>query len=79
MTRAVKAVSTYRGRDPRDFALVAFGGNGPVAAAAIAAELNMRACIDPARRPASSARSGLPFTHIEHDDAAHRSTAASTR
>ena len=29
MTRAVKAVSTYRGRDPRDFALVAFGGNGP--------------------------------------------------
>ena len=29
MTRAVKAVSTYRGRDPRDFALCAFGGNGP--------------------------------------------------
>ena len=41
MTRAVKAVSTYRGRDPRDFALVAFGGNGGVVAAQIAAELQM--------------------------------------
>jgi N-methylhydantoinase A len=41
MTRAVKAVSTYRGRDPRDFSLVAFGGNGAVVAAQIAAELQM--------------------------------------
>ena len=30
MTRAVKAVTTYRGRDPRDFTLCAFGGNGPL-------------------------------------------------
>ena len=29
MIRAIKAVSTYRGRDPRDFALLAFGGSGP--------------------------------------------------
>ncbi|MGE0798705.1 MAG: hydantoinase/oxoprolinase family protein [Lautropia sp.] len=47
MTRAVKAVSTYRGRDPREFALVAFGGNGPVAAVAIARELNMRTVLIP--------------------------------
>ena len=33
MMRAVKAVTTYRGRDPRDFALFAFGGNGGVHAA----------------------------------------------
>jgi N-methylhydantoinase A len=48
MTRAVKAVSTYRGRDPRDFTLVAFGGNGPVVAADIAAALGIRRIIVPA-------------------------------
>ena len=30
MIRAIKAVSTERGRDPREFALFAFGGNGPL-------------------------------------------------
>jgi len=47
MTRAVKAVSTYRGRDPRDFTLVAFGGNGPVVAADIAAALGIRSIVVP--------------------------------
>ncbi|GIT24490.1 MAG: hypothetical protein CM1200mP41_05340 [Gammaproteobacteria bacterium] len=30
MIRAVKAVSSERGRDPRSYAMVAFGGNGPL-------------------------------------------------
>ena len=47
MVRAVKAVSTYRGRDPRDFALFAFGGNGPVVAAEIARMLEMRRVVVP--------------------------------
>ena len=47
MVRAVKAVSTYRGRDPRDFDLFAFGGNGPVAAAEIASQLNMSRIVVP--------------------------------
>jgi N-methylhydantoinase A len=47
MTRAVKAVSTYRGRDPRDFALIAFGGNGPMVAIEIARTLGMRQVIVP--------------------------------
>jgi N-methylhydantoinase A len=48
MIRAIKAVSTYRGRDPRDFALVAFGGNGPIHAAAIAHALQIRQIVVPA-------------------------------
>src|SRR5216110_1283540 len=36
MIRALKAVSSERGRDPREYALVAFGGNGPVFAAGMA-------------------------------------------
>jgi N-methylhydantoinase A len=47
MIRAVKAVSTYRGRDPRDFTLLAFGGNGPVFAAEMARALDMRRVLIP--------------------------------
>ena len=36
MIRAIKAVSTERGRDPREFALFAFGGNGPLFACGMA-------------------------------------------
>ncbi|MEQ9199028.1 MAG: hydantoinase/oxoprolinase family protein, partial [Rhodospirillales bacterium] len=47
MVRAVKSVSTYRGRDPRDYALIAFGGNGPIVATAIARELGMKKVMIP--------------------------------
>lgn len=47
MMRAVKAVSIYRGRDPREFVLFAFGGNGGVHAAALARELDMRTVVVP--------------------------------
>jgi N-methylhydantoinase A len=47
MTRAVKAVTTYRGRDPRDFTLFAFGGNGGVHAADLARELRIGRVIVP--------------------------------
>jgi N-methylhydantoinase A len=49
MIRAIKAVSTYRGRDPRDFSLLAFGGNGPIFAVEIARMLQMtRVLVPPA-------------------------------
>jgi N-methylhydantoinase A len=41
MVRAVKAVTTFRGRDPREFTLIAYGGNGPMVAAAIASSLEI--------------------------------------
>ncbi len=47
MVRAIKAVTTYRGRDPRDFALVAFGGNGGVHGPGIAQSLDIRRVIVP--------------------------------
>lgn len=55
MVRAVKSVSTYRGRDPRDFTLVVFGGNGPVLAAAIAEELDIKTFLVPANSGVLSA------------------------
>ena len=41
MLRAVRVVSVERGHDPRDFALVAFGGAGPLHACALAEELGI--------------------------------------
>jgi len=47
MIRAIKSVTTYRGRDPRDFALMAFGGSGPLHAAEIARSLGIKRVIIP--------------------------------
>lgn len=66
MTRAVKAVSTYRGRDPRDFALFAFGGNGPVAGAAIAGALDITQVIVP-QCPGVFSALGLLLSESEYD------------
>ncbi|HTK45419.1 MAG TPA: hydantoinase/oxoprolinase family protein [Patescibacteria group bacterium] len=45
--RAVKHVTTFRGRRPNDFALIAYGGNGPVIGAALADELGIERVIVP--------------------------------
>ena len=66
MTRAVKAVSTYRGRDPRDFILFAFGGGGPVIAAEIARAFRMRRVLVPVAPGVFSAL-GLLFSDTQHE------------
>jgi N-methylhydantoinase A len=66
MTRAVKAVSTYRGRDPRDFALIAFGGNGPVAGVEVARSLKMKRVLVPPA-PGVFSAVGLLLSDIEHE------------
>jgi N-methylhydantoinase A len=48
MTRALRAVSSEKGRDPRDFALIAYGGAGPIHAAGLAEDLGMRTILVPA-------------------------------
>ncbi|MBN9563300.1 MAG: hydantoinase/oxoprolinase family protein [Alphaproteobacteria bacterium] len=65
MMRAIRAVSVERGRDPRDFALLAFGGNGPLFAAAIAAELGIRRVIVPPF-PGLFSAFGLLVADTEH-------------
>jgi N-methylhydantoinase A/oxoprolinase/acetone carboxylase beta subunit len=47
MVRALRVMTVERGVDPRDFALLAFGGAGPLHAAAIADELGMRRILVP--------------------------------
>lgn len=55
MARALRAVTIERGVDPRELALVAFGGAGPVHAAALADRLGMRAVVVPSRAGVLSA------------------------
>jgi N-methylhydantoinase A len=47
MLRALRLVSVERGHDPREFALVAFGGAGPLHACALAEELGMGTVLVP--------------------------------
>jgi N-methylhydantoinase A len=56
MTNGIRVVSVQRGYDPRDFALVAFGGNGALHAGVQARELGIRKVIVPRIATAFSAR-----------------------
>lgn len=65
MIRAIQAVSTERGRDPREFVLFAYGGAGPIHAAALAQELEIKRVIIPPS-PGLFSAFGLLFAEIEH-------------
>jgi N-methylhydantoinase A len=65
MIRAIKAVSSERGRDPRGYALVAFGGNGPLFAAAMAQALGIRRVLIPPSAGVFSSF-GLLYSDVEY-------------
>jgi len=65
MIRAIRAVSSERGRDPREYAMVPFGGNGPLFAAGMAAELQMKRIVIPPS-PGLFSSFGLLYADVEH-------------
>ncbi|MGH3657007.1 MAG: hydantoinase/oxoprolinase family protein, partial [Micromonosporaceae bacterium] len=66
MAGAVQAVSVGRGLDPRDFALLAFGGAGPMHAVDIAKELAIPTVVVPPAAGCLSAL-GLVVSDVVHD------------
>lgn len=66
MVRAVKTVSTYRGHDPRDCSLMAFGGNGPLVALAVAQSMDIKQVIIPPH-PGLFSAFGLLWAEPEHE------------
>lgn len=66
MSDAVRLISISRGYDPRDFALVAFGGAGALHGAAIARELSIPAVIVPPNPGVTSAL-GCLLVDMQHD------------
>ena len=67
MMKAVKAVTTYRGRDPRDFTIIAFGGSGGVHAVDLARVLQVRRVVLPVAAGVFSAL-GLLFSNLEMNE-----------
>jgi len=65
MIRAIRAVSSERGRDPRDFALVAFGGNGGIFGPLVARSMRMTKVIIPPA-PGLFSAAGLLDGVVEH-------------
>ncbi|HIR49923.1 MAG TPA: hydantoinase/oxoprolinase family protein [Candidatus Avoscillospira avicola] len=66
MMNALKLISVRRGYDPRDFAMVAFGGGGPMHGPTLAKELNIRKVIVPVAASVFSAW-GMLMSDIRHD------------
>ena len=66
MIKGMRFVSVERGHDPREFALIAFGGGGPVHATALGAELGMPRVIVPIAPGVTSAL-GLLIADFRHD------------
>lgn len=66
MTNALRLVSTNKGYDPRDFALMAFGGGGAMHAVALAEELKIPRVIVPVNSSVFSAW-GMLLTDLRRD------------
>jgi N-methylhydantoinase A len=66
MADAVRLLSIRRGYDPRDFALVAFGGAGPLHGAALAKDLSIPVVLVPPNPGVTSAL-GCLLVDIQHD------------
>ncbi|NNG58594.1 hydantoinase/oxoprolinase family protein [Sphingomonas paucimobilis] len=66
MTTALRLVSTNKGHDPRDFALMAFGGGGAMHAVALAQELKVPRVIIPVNSSVFSAW-GMLLTDLRRD------------
>ncbi len=71
MAKAIRVISVQRGHDPRDYALVAFGGAGPLHAARLARELEMKRIIVP-RNPGIGCALGLLLTDLRANFATTR-------
>lgn len=66
MAGAIRMISLARGHDPRDFTLLAFGGAGPLHAAALARELGIPRVLIPSR-PGLTNALGCAIADLRHD------------
>jgi N-methylhydantoinase A len=66
MVHALRYISIERGRDPREFVLVPFGGAGPIHGAALAAELGIRRLLIPPV-PGCTSAMGIIAADFRHE------------
>jgi N-methylhydantoinase A len=68
MSRAIRSVTSERGRDPRDSALIAYGGAGPMHAVQLARDFGIRRVVIPAA-PGVFSATGLLLADVTYDRA----------
>jgi N-methylhydantoinase A/oxoprolinase/acetone carboxylase beta subunit len=66
MAQTIRSITVERGRDPREFALVAFGGAGPLHAAELAASLGIGEVVIPPH-PGITSAAGLLTSDLRYD------------
>ena len=66
MAKAIRVISVQRGYDPADYALVAFGGGGPLHSSRLAAELGMQSTLIP-HNPGAMSAVGMLMTDLRAD------------
>ena len=71
MVQAMRQVTTERGYDPREFALVAFGGAGPLHCAELALQMSIPKVIVPPN-PGLTSALGLLFADVRYDSSRTR-------
>ena len=77
IVRAIQRISTERGKDPRDYALVAFGGAGPMQAVRVAEELGLSTVIVPRHAGVLSALGLLASDYVHFESLTQRIQATS--
>ncbi|GAB3596886.1 hydantoinase/oxoprolinase family protein [Microbacterium tumbae] len=71
MARAIRVISVQRGYDPSDYALVSFGGAGPLHSARLAQELNMRRTVIP-HSPGATSAMGMLMADLKTESSVTR-------
>ena len=66
MSAAIREISVERGEDPRRFALIAFGGAGPMHGCAVAQEVGIRRVVSP-NYPGNLSALGLLTSDLRHE------------
>lgn len=72
IVRAIQLVSTERGRDPRDYAVVPFGGAGPLHAASVAKDLGVETVVIPPNAGVISAYGLLASDYVKFQSRTHK-------
>ena len=72
VVRAIQLISTERGRDPRDYVLVPYGGAGPLHAAHVAAELGIATIVVPPAAGVISAYGLIASDFVQFESSTRR-------
>jgi len=75
IVRAIQLISTERGRDPRDYVLVPYGGAGPLHAATVAEELGIASIVVPPSAGIISAYGLIASDFVLFESMTHRALA----